>query len=312
MENFMFAANGVIPIFLVMALGSFLKYKNILKDEFYNGASRFVFLIATPALLFTDTASVNFKETFDPKFILFALGTIFTFVVLLWIFVPVFVKDRVKAGAVIHCGFRSNFAILGLPLAKNVLDAVGVAKAEILLAFGVPLFNVVAVVCLAYWSQSKGDYRKVIKNILTNPLIIGALSGLLFSVFSIPVPNIIGKTITYVGNTALGLGLIVLGASFDIKKFAASLRTTLVASMLKIVVSPLFGLSLAYLLGFRGDELIIILIFMGSSTAINSYIMAKEMGSDSDLTSGIVVCTTGFSILTLFLGLYLLKTFGLC
>jgi len=121
----------------------------------------------------------------------------------------------------------------------------------------------------------------------------------------------INKTITYVGNTALGLGLVVLGASFDIKKFVSSIKTTIVATVIKTVVSPIFGLIPAYLLGFRGAELVITLVFMGSSTAVNSFVMAKEMGSDSDLTSGIVVCTTGFSIITLFFGLYLLKSFGL-
>ena len=312
MENFFFAFNGVMPIFLVMALGCFLKYKNVIKDEFYSGASRFVFLIATPALLFSDTASVSFKETFDLKFIIVALGLTVSLIFILWIFVPLFVKDRVKAGAIIHCCFRSNFAILGVPLAKNVLGPVGVAKAEILLAFGVPLFNIAAVVCLAYWSKGKGDYKKMFKNIITNPLIIGAVSGLLFSVFSIEVPVAISKTIGYVGNSALGLGLVVLGASFDIKKFAKNFKTAVSASLIKVVLSPIYGLIIAYLFGFRGDELIIVLIFMGSSTAINSYIMAKEMGSDSELTSGIVVCTTGLTVFTLFLGLFLLKTFGLC
>lgn len=312
MGNFWFAFNGVMPIFLVMALGCFLKYKNVIKDEFYSGASRFVFLIATPALLFSDTASVSFKETFDIKFIIMALGLTLSLIIILWIVVPLFVKDRVKIGAIIHCCFRSNFAILGVPLAKNVLGPVGVAKAEILLAFGVPLFNVAAVVCLAYWSKGKGDYKKMIKNIVTNPLIIGAVSGLLFSVFSIPVPAAISKTISYVGNSALGLGLVVLGASFDIKKFADNFKTAIYASLTKVILSPLYGLIVAYLCGFRGDELIIILIFMGSSTAINSYIMAKEMGSDSELTSGIVVCTTGLTVFTLFTGLYLLKIFGLC
>ncbi|MBE7021520.1 MAG: AEC family transporter [Ruminococcaceae bacterium] len=312
MENFIFALNGVLPIFLVMAIGFFLKYKNVLKEEFYSGASRFVFLVATPALLFTDTASVSFTDAFDVSFIVTALGLIMVFIVLLWIFVPLFVKDRVRAGAIIHTSFRSNFAILGIPLAKNVLDAVGVAKAELVLAFGVPLFNICAVICLAYWSQGKGDYKKMLKSIVTNPLIIGALSGLLFSVFSIKIPAVVSKTITYVGNTALGLGLIVLGASFDIKKFANNIKTTLWASLLKIVIAPVFGLTISYLLGYRGNELLIVLIFMGSSTAINSYIMAKEMGSDAELTSGIVVCTTGLSMITLFLGLFLLKTFGLC
>lgn len=310
MENFLFAANGVLPVFLVMAIGCFLRYKNILKKEFYDGASRFVFLIATPALIFNDVATVDFSSTFDLDFIGTVIGILVTFIALLWILVPLFVKDRVKAGAIIHCSYRSNFAILGLPLLKNVLDVAFVSKAEILLAFGVPVFNVIAVICLAYWSQSTGDYKKIIKNIITNPLIIGALSGLLFSLFKIPVPEIAGRSIEFVGNTALGLGLIVLGASFDFKKFISSLKDTMVATVLKIVVSPVIGVGTMYLMGFRGAELIIALIFFGSSTAVNSFIMAKEMGSDANLTSGIVVSTTGLSVITLFMGLYLLKSFG--
>jgi predicted permease len=84
----------------------------------------------------------------------------------------------------------------------------------------------------------------------------------------------------------------------------------MVATVLKIVVSPVIGVGTMYLMGFRGAELIIALIFFGSSTAVNSFIMAKEMGSDANLTSGIVVSTTGLSVITLFMGLYLLKSFG--
>ena len=112
------------------------------------------------------------------------------------------------------------------------------------------------------------------------------------------------------GDTALGLGLIVLGASFDFKKFVSSIKDTMVATLLKIVISPVIGVGTMYMLGFRGGELIIPLIFFGSSTAVNSFIMAKEMGSDENLTSGIIVSTTGLSVITLFAGLYLLKSFG--
>lgn len=311
MENTIFAANGVLPIFFVMIIGNILKNKKILSDEFYNSASKFVFMIATPALLFSDTASVNFYETFDFKFVASLLGTLLVFVILLWIIIPAVVKDRVKAGAVIHCGYRSNFAILGLPLLKNLLDISGVAKAEIILAFGIPLFNVVAVVCLSYFSSAKGDYKKVLKNTITNPLIIGALAGVICSACKFEIPAVITKTISYVGDTALGIGLIVLGASFDINKFLKSFKVTFLATIVKIVISPLFGVLCMYLLGYRNDELVITFVYMGSSTAINSFIMAKEMKSDEELTAGAVVCTTGFSILTLFIGIYLLKLFGM-
>lgn len=308
MENFLFSANAVLPVFLVMLIGWFLKQKKLIPDGFWAGVSKYVFLIATPLLLFEDTSSVDFSQSFDIKFVAVALGSLLATVIIFWIVYPVFQKDRVKAGALIHCSYRSNFAILGLPLLKNILTEVGVAKAETVLAFGVPLFNVVAVLCLAYWSESKGDYKKMFMGIVKNPLILGCVAGLLFSIFKIPTPLFLDRTVTYLGNTALGLGLLLLGSSFEFKKFAACFKNAMAATIAKLVFSPLFGVVTAYLFGFRGEELLIMLVYMGSSTAINSYVMAKEMKSDADLTSGIVVCTTGLSIITLFFGIALIKS----
>lgn len=308
MENLIFSANAVLPVFLVMIVGWFLKNKNILPEGFWKGISKYVFIVATPLLLFEDTSSVDFSTAFDIKFIAVVIGSLLATIVIFWIVYPLFQKNRVKAGAMIHCSYRSNFAILGLPLLKNILSAAGVAKAEMVLALGVPVFNVVAVFCLAYWSESKGNYKKVVTNIFKNPLIIGCVSGLVFSVLKIPKPLFLERTISYLGNTALGLGLILLGGSFDFKKFGACFKEAMAATFAKLVFSPLFGVIIAYLFGFRGDELLITLVYMGSSTAINSYVMAKEMKSDADLTSGIVVCTTGLSVITLFLGIFIIKS----
>lgn len=309
MENLLFSANAVLPVFVVMIIGFILKQKKLIPEGFWNGLSRYVFLVATPLLLFEDTSSVDFNQAFDLKFIAVALGSLLFTVLIFWIVYPIIIKDRVKAGAMIHCSYRSNFAILGLPLLKNILSSAGVAKAETVLALGVPVFNCVAVLCLAYWSDSKGNYKKMFLNIVKNPLIIGCLSGLLFSVLKIPVPLFAKRTITYLGNTALGLGLLLLGASFDVKKFAGCFKEAMLAAFAKLVFSPFTGILIGWLFGFRGEELMIILIYLGSSTAINSYVMAKEMKSDADLTSGIVVCTTGLSILTLFIGIFITKTY---
>ena len=144
--------------------------------------------------------------------------------------------------------------------------------------------------------------------IVKNPLIIGCVSGLLFSVFKIPIPLFAERTVTYLGNTAMGMGLLLLGASFEFKKFISCFKDAMAATFSKLIFSPLFGVVTAYLFGFRGEELLIILVYMGSSTAINSYVMAKEMKSDADLTSGIVVCTTGLSVITLFFGIAIIKS----
>lgn len=308
MENLIFSAEAVLPVFLTMIIGWFLKNKNILKQDFFDGASKFIFWVATPALLLSDTSAVDFYAVFDVRFLAIMLGTLFSSVVLFWIVFPLIEKDRVRVGAMIHCSYRSNFAILGLPLLKGILSAAGVAKAEIVLAFGIPLFNVVAVFCLSYWSGSERDFKKILKGIITNPLIIGCLIGLVLSIFRIKIPKMLSVTIGYVGNTTMGLGLILLGASFDIKKFVAGINKTLVAVVTKIVISPIIAVATLYLFGYRGEELLIGLIYMGSSTAVNAYVMSREMKSDAEYTSSVVVATTGLSVITLFLGIFIVKS----
>ena len=307
MESLIFSAEAVLPVFLTMVIGWFLKNKNVLKQEFFDGVSKFVFFAATPALLFADTSSVDFKAVFDLKYILTMLGIFVASVGIYWIAFPLIEKNRVKAGAMIHCSFRSNFAILGIPLLKGMLSATGVAKAELLLALGVPVFNVLAITCLAYWSGEKGNPKKIIKNILKNPLIIGCFCGLVFSLLGIRIPSFMNTTIEYIGNTSIGLGLILMGSSFDIRKFISGIKSTVLAVFAKLVISPVIGVSAMWLCGFRGEELMIALIFMGSSTAINSYVMAREMKSDADYTSSVVVATTGLSVLTLFIGIFIVK-----
>ena len=309
MEDFIFSLNAILPIFLTMAVGFFLKQIGFLKQDFLDQLNKFIFYVATSALLFSDTSKVDFRETFDARFVSFMLLAIAGLALILWITVPLFEKNRIRAGALIHCGYRSNFAILGLPLAKNLLDAVGVAKTEIILAFGVPLFNVIAVLCLSYWSGTKGDYMDTIKKIATNPLIIGALSGLLLSIFGIKLPTPIATSVGYLGNMAMGLGLIVLGASFDVKKFICNFKETILGTSIKLLISPMLIMTAALLLGFRGDEAVIAFILSGAPTAVNSFVMAKAMGSDSELTSGIVICSTGLCTITMFIGIYLLRIF---
>lgn len=307
MQNLIFSANAVLPVFLVMLIGWILKNTKAIPDGFWDGVSKYVFIVATPLLLFEDTSSVDFKKSFDVKYISIVLACFFLSVAIFWIFYPMIQKDKKKIGALIHCSFRSNFAILGLPLLKNMLSPEGIVKAEALLAVGIIVFNGVAVFCLAYWSESKGDYKKVFMNIVKNPLIIGCVIGLLFSALKVPTPVFLDRTVSYIGNTALGLGLLLLGGAFDIKKFCSYFKESILATFAKIVFSPLLAVVILYVLGYRGDELLIALVYMGSSTAVNSYVMAKEMKSDADLTSGIVVCTTGLSVITLFLGIFIIK-----
>lgn len=125
------------------------------------------------------------------------------------------------------------------------------------------------------------------------------------------MPYIIGKTVSNVGAVATPLGLIALGASFDVQKAIGKIKPVTAACTLKLVGFTTVFLPLAVMLGFRREELIAILVMLGSATTVSCYVMAKNMGHEGTVTSGVVMLTTVFSAFTLTGWLFLLKSMGL-
>ena len=81
--------------------------------------------------------------------------------------------------------------------------------------------------------------------------------------------------------------------------------------MLKLVGFTAVFLLFAVMLGFRREELIAILVMLGSATTVSCYVMAKNMGHEGTLTSGVVMLTTVFSAFTLTGWLFILKSMNL-
>ncbi|HOV65293.1 MAG TPA: AEC family transporter, partial [Spirochaetia bacterium] len=185
----------------------------------------------------------------------------------------------------------------------------GVAKGAVILAFLLPIFNILAVVSLAVpLSDSKNSSgRKIIKSIVTNPLILAVVFALPFSFFEINLPYMIAKSISYLADISVPLALIGIGGSLSLEVFKKKSYAAFASSFLRIIVFPLLSVLVAYLTGLRGDSLGIIFIVMGCPTAVSSFVMAKAMGSDGDLAASIVVVTTIGSVFTLGLGIFLLK-----
>ena len=178
-SNLVFALNATIPLFIMIALGYFLKRVNILTDGFLAAANKFNFTITLPVLLFTDLASKNFKDTFDLKFVLFcAISTTISFFGA-WILTKVFMKDKNSVGEFVQACYRSSTAVLGLALIQNIYGTTGMAGMMVLGA--VPLYNVYAVIVLQTESPIKKggkNIQKALKGILTNPILIGVVLGI--------------------------------------------------------------------------------------------------------------------------------------
>ncbi len=313
MQNIIFSINVVVPIFVIVFLGIFLRRRNILNENFAAVSSNLSFQVSLPAMLFDDLAKTDLKGILDLKLIGFALAGILVFFIIFSLAGKLMIRDGKSRGAFVQGIFRSNFAILGLALASNALGQAGLTKSAVLLAFVIPLFNVLAVITLTINSSDSAciDRKGILKNIAKNPLIIAIVLALPFSYFQIPLPAILDNIIGYMSSIAIPLALLGMGCSFDFKSSRKIFGLTLTASLIKIVVMPLVLLAAAYFLGFRGVDLGVLFILFASPTAISSFVMAKAMDCDADLSAGIVLMTTIGSVITLSAGIFILKTFGL-
>lgn len=275
--------------------------------------NKFVFLVPLPVLLFEQLATVDFSEVWDIKFILFCFVvtaisiTISTLISLLW-------KDRSVKGEFIQATYRSSAALLGIAFIQNIYGTAGMAP--LMIIGSVPLYNIMAVVVLSVFKPGNNSFdkalvKKTLKGIATNPIIIGIVAGFVWSALKLPMPSILHKTVSSIGATATPMGLMSMGATFEMKKATSKMKPTLVAVFMKLVGFCVVFLPMAALLGFRNEEMIAILVMLGSATTVSCFVMARNMGHEGTLSSGVIMMTTLLSAFTLTMWLDVLRSFGL-
>jgi predicted permease len=313
LENLIFSLNATLPIFLTMLLGLLFRYLGLMNADFVAKLNRFVFVAAIPALVFQDISSVDVRKSWDGGFVLFCFLATLVSITVIALLARLLVEEEIR-GEFVQASYRSSAAILGIAFIQNIYGSSGMAP--LMIVGTVPLYNAAAVVILSLMKpgRKKLDRKlllKTAKGIVTNPIILGILAGILWSVLRIPQPEIMQKTVKNVAVLATPLGLMAMGASFEGKKALAKLRPSVLASLIKLVVLAAVFLPLAVRLGYTKERLIAILVMLGSATTVSCFVMAKNMGHEGVLTSSTVMLTTFFSAFTLTGWLFLLKTLGL-
>lgn len=179
----------------------------------------------------------------------------------------------------------------------------------------VPLYNVMAVLVLSLFQPGRQGFsremiKRTMKGIVTNPIMIGIVAGLLWSGLRLPLPQILNKALSSVGAVATPMGLMSMGASFGFGRALDKAGPVLTAAFIKLAGLCAVFLPAAVGMGFREEKLAAILVMLGSATTVSSYVMAKNMGHEGILSAGVVMVTTLFSAFTLTGWLYLLRSKG--
>ncbi len=313
LDNLVYCLNGTVPIFVMMLLGLFLRKINYFSQAFADKLNSYVFKVGLPVMMFKDLTGSDFFQVWDTSFVLFCFfATLLS--ILLTALLSRLLKERPLRGEFIQVGYRSSVALLGAAFLENLYGNAGAASLVIIGA--VPLYNAAAVTVLSLTSPtqnglSKGALKKVAKGVVTNPIILGIVVGLVWTLLRLPIPTILQKSVNSVSATATPLGLMALGASFDWKKALGRIKPALGATFLKLGVFVAIFLPIAVAMGFRDDKLVAALTLLGSPTTVSCFVMARNLGHEGTVTSSTVMLTTAFSAFTLTLWLYLLKSLAL-
>ncbi len=313
-SNLIFSLNGTIPVFLIMVFGWWLQKCRLLDEHTTSKLNQFVFKAPLPALLFMDLSTADFQSVWDTRFVLFCFGATACCIAIA-ILLSLLHKDKAERGEIIQASYRSSAAILGVAFVNNIY---GQATMAALMIIGtVPLYNVAAVIILSVTAnreQGKTTPGKLFlstaKNVLTNPIILGILAGILWAVLKIPQPAIFAKSVSYLSSIATPLSLIALGASFQLHDAKEKLPLSFGIAGIKLVLFCAIFLPIAIWMGFRGEKLIAILIMLGSATTGSCFVMSKNLNHKGTITACAVMLTTLLSAFTLTIWLFLLKTLG--
>ena len=310
MENLMISANAVLPMCLVMALGYGTRRLGWLRREEISTINKIAFRIFLPCLLYYNIYCSDLSGSFDPLLMAYAVGGVLLTFGLALGYTLLTEKLPERRGVLIQGMFRSNYVIMGIPVATALLGADQLGTVSILIAVIVPLFNMLAVVVLAVFRGQKPKPLHILGQIAKNPLVIGSVLGILTLVAGIRLPHILEQTIQSVSAIASPLQLFLLGAFFQFSGLKTYRRELVTVSIAKLIVSPGLFLGLGALLGFRGVAFVSLIGIFASPTAVNSFTMAQQMGGDAELAGDIVVTTSAASILTMFLWIFLFKSLG--
>lgn len=315
MDNLIFCLNATVPIFAVILLGRLLRGRHFFSPQTLADIDRLSFKVLLPVLLFRDIAAGRITEQFDLKFFLFCAGITIVYFFAIWLGAAKLLPDKSMVGAFTQGAFRGSQAILGVAFVQSLYGDAGLVP--LMIVASVPLYNIFSVLVLAVTAPAgrgrdrKGLIGRTLGGIITNPIILGILAGLPFSLLSVNFPPMVAKGLDLLAGCATPLALISIGAGFEGSKALKKLGPTCAATLIKLVLLPAVFLPIAAWIGFRDQELVAIVILCGAPSTVSGYVMAKNMGGDHVLAASIVVLSTAVSAVTLTAILFILRTAGL-
>lgn len=311
LQNFITCVNAVIPSAIYLLIGILLKTAGVVSDEDVKKFTRVVFVTLYPFIMFDNLYGKNIGENFDLLLVIYSVVFTCLQIAITWFAVSRLVKEDRNKGTMIQSAFRSNIILMGLPVGINLFGKGNVTQVALVILFVVPIYNVMSVVVLERFRGGKADLVRTAKNVLKNPIILGAIAAGIVMLIGIKLPVPIEQTVSTLSDCTAPIAMILLGAALNLKGFSSDRRKIAFCVASKIMIWPAIGIAGAVWLGMRDVALIAVLLMLATPTALASYAMAESMGGNGRLAGETVVISTIGACFTMPVWLFILKTAGM-
>lgn len=299
-------ALGLLPVFLLIALGAVLKRARFPGDAFWPPLERMVYFVLFPPLLFQTIVTAKLDEGEALR-----LGAAFVIAIITMAAILLTLRRAVPISG---AGFSSVFqaairwnSYVCLGIVASLIGPRGVALAAVAFAVVVPLVNVLSVfVITRYAGDTPAAGREVAKALLGNPLIIACFGGLAVIGLGIPIPDFIIRMLKMMGDSTIALGLMAVGAALDFSNLRASTAALSVSAGLKLIAMPVLMVLACLALNVTGDARIVAITCAAVPPASSAYILARQLGGDATLMATLITVLTLLSVVTVPLAIALL------
>ena len=322
MSDFLFSVNAIAPIVFTVVIGYLIKRVGLLPKATAAQMNKVVFRVLLPVMLMLNIYKIELGMKIEASYIIYGVSFLLLLFALLLYPVCRLVK-RSQRGVLLQCIFRSNFALIGIPIAIALCGESGAIYATVMGAVMIPIFNILAVFCLSIFSDKRANYKSVLLGILKNPLILGvATGGLLLFIrmlfvragisFRLSDITPVYKVLSDLSAISTPVALLCLGANFEFSAIASLKKQIILGVTLRNVLVPILGLALALWLGcFKAEHFSVFIALFATPLAVSTVPMAQEMDGDHELAGQILVFSTIFSALSIFLSTYILRLIGI-
>ncbi len=304
----MLILNSLFPVVVLIFLGFVLKRKGMTTATFLQTSDKLVYYIFFPVMLFWKIGGSSFENGIDWSLcfaVVLALAIMF---VLSFVMITVFRITDFQAGSFAQSCYRFN-TYIGVAVILNSLGEEGIQHFGLVISIAIPIINVVAVTTLIWFSQESLPVLKrskiVIKALLSNPLILGCVIGIIYSRSFSGFPQFINNCLSLLSMVTLPLALLSIGGSLSFAGIRQHLPVSLLAASAKLVIFPLVGYCSLHLFGINGIPFQVGMIFFALPTSTAIYVLSSQMHSDTELASAAILLSTLLSFPVLSLVLFL-------